>query len=94
MDEAASGKQPSSNQTDGGFLICEVDEQQAARVEVQGPERRAVICSESEEETQDYVRETLAISQEDADEIGFVPSALANREEPIIGVTIDGVIKP
>ena len=27
------------------------------------------------EETQDYVRETLAISQEEADEIGFVPSA-------------------
>ena len=28
------------------------------------------------EETQDYVRESLAISQEEADEMGFVPSAL------------------
>ena len=32
---------------------------------------RRVICVESEE-TQDYVRDSLAISQEEADEIGFV----------------------
>ena len=37
---------------------------------------RKVIRVESEE-TQDYVRETLAISQEAADEMGFVPSALS-----------------
>ena len=29
------------------------------------------------EETQDHVRESLAISQEEADEIGFVPSVLS-----------------
>ena len=45
----------------------EVEEQQAARVEVQGPKRR-VIRVESEE-TQDHIRKRLA------DEIGFVPSA-------------------
>ena len=46
-----------------------------ASAEVQGPRRR-VMRVESEE-TQDYVRETLAISQEEADEIGFVRSALS-----------------
>ena len=51
---------------------CEVAEQQAARVEVQGQKRR-VIRVESEE-TQGYV-ESVAISQEEADENGFVPSA-------------------
>ena len=73
VDEAVPGMQPSSNEADGGFIICEVEEQQAARVEVQGPRRR-VIRVESEE-TQDYVRESLAISQEETVEIGFVPSA-------------------
>ena len=48
-------------------------------------------------ETQYHVRERLAheeISQEEADEIGFVPSALVNLEEPFIGVTTDAVKKP
>ena len=58
------GTQPSSDETDGGFVMCEVEERQEARVEVQGPKRR-VIRVESEA-TQDYVRETLAISQEEA----------------------------
>ena len=53
--------------------MCEVEERQEARVEVQGPKRR-VIRVESEE-TQDYASETLAISQEEVIEIGFVPSA-------------------
>ena len=55
----------------------EVDEAalQEARVEVRSPKRK-VIRVESEE-TRDSVRETLAISQEEADEIGFVPSALS-----------------
>ena len=72
VDVVVLGMQPSSKETDGGFIIREVEEQQAARVEVQGPKRR-VIRVESEE-TQDYVRESLAISQEEADDIGFVPS--------------------
>ena len=74
VDEATPGLQPSGNETGGGFFyLCEVEERQEARVEVQGPKSR-VIRVESEE-TQDYASETLAISQEEVDEIGFVPSA-------------------
>ena len=40
------------------FFLCQVGEQQAARVEVKGPKRRAVIRVESEE-TQDYVLKKL-----------------------------------
>ena len=43
-----------------------------ASSEVQGP-RRKVIRVELEE-TQDVVRETLAVSQEEAEEMGIVPS--------------------
>ena len=46
------------------------------------------------EKTQDHVRGILAISQEEADEVGFVQSASVIREELMIGVTIDAVIKP
>ena len=76
VDEVILGMQPSSNETDGGFVMCEVEEQQAARVEVQGSKRRVIRVDL--EETQDCVRERLAhedISQEEADEIGFVPIA-------------------
>ena len=81
VDEATPGMQPSRNETEGGFTMCEVEERQEARAKAQRPTRR-VIRVESEEEMQDYVCETLAISQEEADEIGFVP---VNFEEPIIG---------
>ena len=57
--------------------MCEVEDQQAARVEVQRPQKRRVMRVESEE-TQDQVREMLAheeLSREQADEIGFVQSA-------------------
>ena len=70
--------QPAS-EAEGDFIMCEVEEQQAARVEVQAQKRRAVIRVESEE-TQDYVLERCIygdISQEEVDEIGFVPSALS-----------------
>ena len=40
--------------------MCEVEEQQAARVEVQAPTRKAVIRVESEE-TQDDVQENLRL---------------------------------
>ena len=63
-----------------------------ASAEIQSPKRK-VIRVESEE-TQDNVRETLAISQEEAVEMGFAPSALMNHEEPFIGVTIDAVKRP
>ena len=49
--------QTSSDETDGAFIMCEVEERQDARVEVQSPRRR-VIRVESEAR-QDYVRETL-----------------------------------
>ena len=54
---------------------------QEARVEVQSANRK-VIRLESEE-TQDHVRGTLAISQEEAEKMGFVPSALGEPRGPI-----------
>ena len=60
-DEVIPWMQASSNEADGGLIMCEVEEQQAARVEVPGPKKR-VMRVESVE-TQDYVRESLAISQ-------------------------------
>ena len=50
------------------------DVPQEASVEIQSPQRK-VIRVESEE-TQDYVRETLAVSQEEAKEMGIVPRTL------------------
>ena len=47
------------------------------RVDIQSPKRK-VIRVESEE-TSNYMRETLASSQEEAEEMGFVPSALGAR---------------
>ena len=79
VDEVVPGMQTSSNETYGGTMLCEVEEQEEARVEVQGPKRR-VIRVESEE-TQDYVRETLAIIQEEADEIGSVPSVFSEPRQ-------------
>ena len=58
VDEVISETQPSSNETDGGFIMCEVEEQQAARVEVQGPKKKSDTCVESEE-TQD--RKTMYV---------------------------------
>ena len=49
---------PSGNEVGGDSIMCEVEDQQAARVEVQGPKRKAVIRVESEE-TQDYVRKKM-----------------------------------
>ena len=49
---------------------------------------------ESEEEAQDHVRATLAISQEEAEEIGFVPSALGEPRGLFTGVTIVAVKRP
>ena len=56
---------------------AKAEEQQAARVEVQGPKRRTMIRVGSEE-TQDYVRQKFTFedfSQEDVNEISFMPSA-------------------
>ena len=54
---------------------------QEESLEIQSPKIK-VIRVESEE-TQDYVCETLAISQEEAEEMGFVPSALSELRGPI-----------
>ena len=53
---------------------------QEASVAIQSPKRK-VMRVESEE-TQDYVCETLAISKEEAEEMGFVPSALSEPRGP------------
>ena len=76
VDDVIPETQPSSNETHGVFFMCQVEEQQAARVEVQGPKRRVTRVESAE--TQDCVRERLAheeINQEEADEMRFVPSA-------------------
>ena len=68
-----------TNEAEGDFIMCEVEEQQAARVEVQGPKRRAVTHVESEE-TQDYVLERRRygdLSQEEVEEISFLPTAVS-----------------
>ena len=46
------------SEADGDFIMCEVEEKQAARLEGRGPKRRAVIRVESEE-TWGYVRKKL-----------------------------------
>ena len=78
------GTQPSSNAADSVSTISEVEEQQAARVEVHDPRRRVIRVYS--EETKDHVHERLAredFSQEEADEIGFVPSALSETRGAI-----------
>ena len=67
------------------------DVPQDESVEIQSLKRK-VIRIESEE-TQDYVCETLAISKEEAEEMGFV-APLVNHEGPFTGATIDAVKKP
>ena len=77
---------PSSNEVGSDFVMCEVEEQQAARVEVQGPKRKAVIRVESEE-TQDYVRTRFAdknFRQTEVEETGFVQSALCEPRGAIL----------
>ena len=44
LDDVIPGMQPSRNETDGGFIMCEVEEQQAARVEVQGSKKKSDTC--------------------------------------------------
>ena len=39
-DEVIPWMQASSNEADGGLIMCEVEEQQAARVEVPGPKKK------------------------------------------------------
>ena len=59
VDEVIPETQPSSNDADGGFMMCQVEAQQAARIEVLQAHQRRVKRVESEE-TQDYARERRA----------------------------------
>ena len=54
---------------------------QEVSVEIQSPKRKVIRVEP--EETQDYVRGTLTISEEEAEEMGFVPSALSEPRGPI-----------
>ena len=54
---------------------------QEESVEIRSPERKVI--REESEETQDCVRETLAISEEEAEEMDFVPSARSEPRGPI-----------
>ena len=58
---------------------------QEENVEIQSPRSNATRVES--EETQDHVRETLAISQEEVEEMGFVPSALGEpgSQSPDLG---------
>ena len=47
---------------------------------IQSPKRKVIRESE---ETQDYVRESLTLSQDEAEEISFVPSALSTPRGPM-----------
>ena len=82
------GTQPSCNEADGGFIMCEVEEQQAALSKFRAQKEERYVLGQNE--TQDYED----LGQEEADETGFVPSALVHLEEQYIGVTIDAVTKP
>ena len=62
-------------------MEVDVDAPQGDSVETQSS-KRMVIRVESEE-TQDYVRGMLAISQEEAEELAFEPSALSKSRRSI-----------
>ena len=52
-----------------------------AGVAIQSLKRKVIRVKSGE--TQDYARETLAMSQEEAEEVGFVPSPLSEPRGPI-----------
>ena len=79
----------------GGFPMCEVEEQKAALVEVQGPKRRVVRAGS--EETQDHVHERLA--HEDSlrkkqMRLASYRVRCVNLDEQYIGMTTDAVKRP
>ena len=60
--------------------------------EVKSPKRKVIRVDS--EETQDHVREAMDLSQEEAEEISFVPSEISVPPKPVFGVTIGAVKKP
>ena len=55
--------------------------------------KNMIFFGKYDEETQNFVCEMLTISPEEAEELAFVPSALASHEEPFISATIIAVKK-
>ena len=82
VNEATPGMQPSSNETHGGFVMCEVEERQEACVEVQGP-RRGVTRVKLWQSVRKKQREWVSCQ-----------APLVNHVEKFIGVTIDAVKRP
>ena len=78
VDKVIPGTQPSNNGANGGLKMYEVDEQQTARVEVQAQKEELYVQSQKKRKTMS-VKGLLNedFSQEETDEIGFVPSALS-----------------
>ena len=79
VEDTVAGKEVSGMEPERGLMMCEVEEQQAARVEAQAQKRSDVIRVESEE-MQDRVMERRSCGypgQEEVEEIGFVPSAVS-----------------
>ena len=72
-------------------MAVDDDVPQEESIDFQSPRKKGIRVES--EGTQDCVRETLAIGQEEADEMGFVPSALGEPRGPFIGATIDAVRK-
>ena len=84
MESAKEGsEEPKGAEKEKQEKEMEVDEAtpQEASAEVQSPKRK--VTRVESEETQDYAWETLAISHEEAEEVGFVPSALGEPRRTI-----------
>ena len=56
VEEAVAGEEASNMEAEGGYVMCEMGEQQTVRVQAQSQKRRALIRVESEE-TQGYAME-------------------------------------
>ena len=77
VEEAVVGKEASSMEAGGGFIICEVEEQQAVRVEAQATEKKSGDTCGIGRNARLERRRCGYPSQEEVEEIGFVPSAVS-----------------
>ena len=94
VDEVVPEIQPSSNEAEGDFVMCEVEEQQAVRVKVQTLKRKAVILMENQKKLKTMFLNggfMGDISQEEVEEIGFVPSALREPRRAVHCATVNAV---
>ena len=79
------------NEKEGSRMEVDDATLREARVEIQSPKRK--VKRVESQETQDHVRETLAIRQEEAEELGLVSSGLSIPRGSCTGATIDAVTK-